>query len=76
VNTHADPFDHPGVQRLSVGYQVTVKRRSVYVLPTEQGAWSLFEGPNLAQVLLGTGPASFATPADAVSAWSTWMEAW
>jgi hypothetical protein len=76
MSAYAEVFDHPGVQRLSVGYRVTEKRRTVYVLPTEQGVWSLFEGPDLGQVLLGQGPDNFATPLDAVNRWSTWMETW
>jgi len=72
----ADPFDYPGVQRLSVGYELTTKGRVVYVLPTEQGTWSLFEGSRLAQVLLGQGPDQFETPTDAFDAWLKYMEAW
>jgi hypothetical protein len=75
VSSYADVYDHPGVQRLSVGYSVTERGRSVYVLPTEQGTWSVFEGPRLALVSIGPGPDRFATPVDAVNAWSTWMEA-
>ena len=74
MTVYTDVFDHPGVQRLCVGYQLTIEGRSVYVLPTEGGAWALFEGPTLSQVLLGPGHHSFATPVDAVNAWSASME--
>lgn len=76
MSAFSDPFDYPGVQRLSVGYQVTVNGRSAYVLPTEDGRWGLFEGPRLVEVLLDPAKAQYDSPGAAINAFVTWVVVW
>jgi hypothetical protein len=77
VTAGDDIFDLPGVQRLSVGYEVTAGRQPMFVLPTKQGTWGVFEPPQLALLACGPEPwNNFTTAADAAKAWIAWMEKW